>query len=534
MRNTNLYLRCGALFGVLASTATAYSAQKDRGGVVVGGKRYNVVYVMCDDLNDYEGVFGGHPQAKTPNIDRIAKSGVQFVNAYSNSPVSQPSRNSLFTGVHAVDSKDFGWTARCDQPVLKNNKTIMRMFRENGYTVYGTGKLLHNNEYSKEFDHYGLQSGIKWSITYGPFVAGVDANGEPTTTVHKDVPYPYNKIGAVDGSYGPMTSEQEWVYGWELGKLRYNSANDRDPLPDEMQAAWAVEQLQDMSKRQGDDPFFLGVGFCRPHTPLHVPAKYYDMFPIDELELANWLPNDEADTYFAKYREQLKKGFIYYEQLLKSYGGDRELAIKSFLQGYLACVTFADEQIGKVWDALQESPYKDNTIFVLTSDHGWQMGEKSYLFKESLWDESTHIPLLVCHPDAVDASQVEQAVSLVDIFPTLVDMCGLEGDNRLNADGAELSGHSMLPLLNGQEWRGPNGAVSIVGGVGTKSSIFEQHLSYRTKDWRYIRYRNGSEELYDHQKDPNEWTNIANDRAYKAIKKQLKEELCDVIGVQLR
>ena len=223
----------------------------------------NVVFIMCDDLNDYEGVFGGHKQAITPNMDKLAKSGVQFMNAQSNAPVCQPSRNSLFTGVYPHDSKDFGWTKRRKQPVLKNNKLLMELFQENGYFTLGSGKLLHSNE-KNIWDKWGMNE----KHNYGPTVL---VNGKPGA--HPDVPAPYNTIGAIDGSFGRLSRADSMVYGWTMKPYNYKTDDDRDLLQDELHAKWAVEQIAELEKQ--DKPFFLGVGFVRPHTPLHVPDKYF-------------------------------------------------------------------------------------------------------------------------------------------------------------------------------------------------------------------------------------------------------------------
>lgn len=217
--------------------------------------------------------------------------------------------------------------------------------------------------------------------------------------------------------------------------------------------------------------------------------------------------------------------------LLKSYEGDREKALKHFLQAYLACVAFVDEQVGKVVAAVENSPFKDNTFIIFTSDHGWQMGEKNFLFKNSPWEENARIPLIFKVPGVKEGVIVEQPVSLIDIFPTLIDLCELSGDHCINNQGGDLGGYSMKPLLqkNG-DWEGPNGALTLIGNNGYGNSPEEQTYSYRTKRYRYIRYGDGSRELYDHSNDPNEWTNIAGDRAHTELIKQLDDEMDELIA----
>ena len=490
----------------------------------------NVLFIICDDLNDYQGIFGGHPQAITPNIDRLAKSGVQFINAQSNVPVCSPSRNSLITGVYPHSSKDYGWTDLKKQPVLKNNKTIVRLFKENGYITLGTGKITHGN-IKEDWDQWGMSL----NHNYGPFYFdGKDKKALPT------VPSPYKEIGSMDGSYGRLSEagissgkkgEKGFVYGWDNKPMRYINDDDRDLMQDELHAKWAINKLNELEKKESEQPFFMGVGFVRPHTPLHAPDKYFDLFPIEDLQLNPWKENDKDDTYWDENFDRELKGKRYYRTLLASYDGDRELALKHFLQAYLACVTFVDEQVGKVIDALNDSKFKDNTIVVFTSDHGWQMGEKEYLFKNSGWEESARIPMIIKTPKTKAGLKIEQPVSLVDLYPTLMDLCNLKGDHKKNELAGDLGGFSLKPFLvnKKRKWKGPNGALTVVGNYGVKTPTEKQNFSYRTKDWRYIRYNNGAEELYNHKNDDYEWNNLADNKKYKRIKKRLIKEMNQII-----
>lgn len=491
----------------------------------------NVIFIICDDLNDYQGVFGGHPQAITPNIDKLAASGVQFVNAHSNVPVCSPSRNSLITGVYPHVSKDYGWTDLKKQPVLKNNKTIMRLFKENGYTTLGTGKITHGNV-RKDWDEWG----IPLKNNYGPFYFdGKDKKALPT------VPKPFSDIGQVDGSYGRLSDvgfssgdkgERGLVYGWDNQPMRYVSDADRDLTPDELHAKWAIEKIKQLENREEQKPFFMGVGFIRPHTPLHAPDKYFDMYPIDSLQLDTWKQNDEEDTFWDENFDENLKGKRHYRTLLASYKGDRELALKHFLQAYLACVTFVDEQVGKVVDAVNSSNFKDNTIIVFTSDYGWQMGEKEYLFKNSVWEETTRIPFIIKTPNTKKGTQIDHPVSLIDIFPTLTDLSNLSGDHKKNEMAGNIGGFSLKPFLenNPEKWQGPKGVLTVVGNYGIKVPIEKQNFYYRTKKWRYIRYSNSKEELYNHENDSYEINNLANDKNYEKIKNQLAKEMNDIIN----
>ncbi len=494
----------------------------------------NVVFIIVDDLNDYEGAFGGHPQVKTPNIDKLAKSGVVFTNAHSNCPVCAPSRNSLFTGVYPYESKDFGWTALKDQPVLRNNKTIMELFAENGYHVMGSGKLLHHHR--KDFWQ-------EWGVNinnYGPLAFnGIEPVGHPS------VPEPFRSIGPIDGSFAPLSdvpafpesiskgNKTGWLY--TRGKddfLEYTDEDHRDLMPDEMHAQWAARRIHEMDAENSGQPFFMGIGFVRPHTPLYAPKKYFDMFPIDEIELSEIKEGDSEDTHYKNIYPADIKGLRYYRTLKESYNGDAEEGLKHFLQAYLACIAFVDAQIGMVVDAVKNSKLAENTIIVLTADHGWQMGEKDYLFKNSPWEESTRIPMIIDAPGKKEGNRVKHPVSLIDLYPTLVELCNLTGDNRKNESGGKLGGFSMQCFLDNQQadkWKGPKGALTMIGNGLNSEDVLKQTYSYRTEEWRYILYLDGSEELYRNSVDPYEWENLADDEKYASKKQELKLEMMAII-----
>jgi arylsulfatase A-like enzyme len=493
----------------------------------------NVVFIIVDDLNDFQGYLGGHPQAKTPNLDQLAQSSIYFSQAHSNVPVCSPSRNSLFTGTYAYDSGDFGWTPHYEQPSLKHNKTLFELFRENGYQIIGSGKLLHKNV-AEYWDEWGVKLN-----NYGPFAF----NGDKLVG-HPSVPEPFQSIGPIDGSFASLADvpvfnnttdtkqKPGWVYGWGKKPMRYVNDEDRDLTADELHAQWAIEKLQRMAKSDLEKPFFMGLGFVRPHTPMYAPQKYFDMFPLDSIKLPALMENDKEDTYYKDLFPPEMKGLRYYRTLKESYGGDAELAIKHFLQAYLACVAFVDAQIGKVVKAIEKSPFHENTIIIVTSDHGWQMGEKEYLFKNSPWEESTHIPFIMRVPNGPKGVEVDHPVSLIDIYPTLQDLCNLQGDNRKNAQGTAIGGHSLAPFIKDQQyknWEGPDGALIMVGNSHNKDP-FKQTYSYRTRDWRYIRYYDGQEELYDHANDPYEWNNLAGKREYKETLKRLRKAVLEIVG----
>ncbi|MBK1875858.1 sulfatase [Pelagicoccus mobilis] len=506
-------------------------------------ERPNVVLIVCDDLNDYiTGIQDetGHPQSITPNMEKLGKSGVSFRRAYSNNPVCAPSRSSFLTGIYAHTSGNLFWSKWFENDVLKNSRTLMDHFKQNGYHVAGTGKLMHHGR-------PGEWSEFKHKADYGPSVF----DGEKRVA-HPSVPKPFGSIGAVDGSWGALEDipyandgnpKSGWIYGdWKNTKPFEPS---KDPTPDERNAAWAVEKIKHFSEQEDEKPFFLGVGFIRPHTPLHVAQKYFDMFPLDEIEMPLIKDGDAEDTHYRDLFDPGQKGLRYYRTLLESFDGDKELAIKTFTQAYLACVAAVDECIGQVVDAIDNSPLRDNTIIVVTSDHGWQMGQKDYIFKNSPWEESCRIPFVVRAPGVAKAGGVaEHPISLIDLYPTLVDLCGLPRDTRKNDKGAPLDGHSVRPFLENPKsttWEGPKGALSMIYvgdsrksySAKEKRQLKNQHWSYRTERWRYIRYNDGAEELYDHDSDPKEWSNLADSPEHRPIKRQLKKQMEEIIDSKM-
>jgi len=505
----------------------------------------NVLMIIIDDLNDYQGCFGGHPQATTPNIDRLANEGVRFVNAHTNIGLCNPSRNSLFTGVYPHQSRNFGLDKITTQKLFKNNKTIMERFSENGYYVMGSGKLLHSNQL-KLWDEWGVNIN-----NYGPFAYDGD-----NQVGHPSVPQPFRSIGDIDGSYAPMSDvpvfpENEvkgehpgWTYSGRDDKIfHYTDATNRDLLPDEMHAQWAAKRIKEMDSEGMDQPFFMGIGFVRPHTPLYAPKRFFDMFPIDDIQLPEIKNGDVDDTHYKdnypvertkddKWYTNTSKGQMYSKLLTESYGGDEEAGLKHFLQAYLACVAFADEQVGVILDALDKSSFNENTIVVLTSDHGWQMGQKQYLFKNSPWENSTRIPMIIKAPGAKEKSKVMQSVSLIDIYPTLEDLCSLEGDNRKNKNGFQKGGFSLSPLVDNpsQDWGGSEGALTAIATDVVNYELEAQTFSYRTEDFRYVIYPNGQEELYDLHEDPGEWKNVAEDINFHDNKERLNAAVMKLIS----
>jgi len=509
----------------------------------------NVLFIICDDLNDSVEGMGGHPQAKTPNIDRLIGSGTGFSNAHSNNPVCGPLRASLWSGLYPHTTGYYGHDQNVNQwrmnSTLRNCKTIFEHFSDNGYGVHATGKIFHNNQSTKELfvekdgkENFGVE------FNFGPFPWDGKLGGPKMVTKHSSIPKPFGKDGFE--TFAPLSDipsvdpdEAKGVPGYNgwvqfanrtAKPFKYNSPTDRDLMVDELSVEWASKVLKEDHKK----PFFLTLGFVRPHSPWIVPKKYFDMFPLDQIKLPPYLENDLDDcgNHIKECKAKEINTYTRFERLKVAYKGNA--GWKKWLQAYIACVAFVDDQIGKILNALEDSPYSDNTIVVLTSDHGFHMGEKDLLFKNTVWEESTRVPLVIRLPhNSTQKTICKHPVSLVDLYPTLIDLCNLPNHPNKEGNHYDLDGYSLRPFLeksSKKNWQGPPVAISCIqGGEITKprasGRIGEQHFSVRSEQWRYILYSNGEEELYDHNYDPHEWNNLASLEEYSNVKCNLKKEL---------
>ena len=521
----------------------------------------NILFIIVDDLNDYIGVLNGHKQAKTPNIDKLANEATNFKNAHANVPVCQPSRNSLFTGILPHRSKDFGWTPHFKQPHLKNKTTFIELLKQNNYETYGTGKILHANK-----RNYWSEWGIEEKYNYGPHASNISQDG---IDGHPLVPEPFKSVNIVDGSFSPLSNipyvldslgnrvEIGWRYN-KKEKFNYIDEIERDLMPDEMHAEWICNKLTELNKINNKNPFFMAVGFVKPHTPLYAPKKYFDMYPLENIILPEIKEDDIEDTHYTKNYPKSTMGLHYYEKLIESYRGNKGL--RQFLRAYLACISFVDDLVGKILNGLEKNNFSKNTIVILTSDHGWQMGQKNYLYKNSPWEESTKIPLIIKIPGSMP-SVVLEPVSLIDIFPTIIEMCNLKFETNKKANRRKvnsLDGNSLLELIkkpSSKRWAGSSGALTMLGvginkttaGIGVNknksapwhieieqqlddSLIKKQNYTLRNRDFRYILYKDGNEELYDHQIDTHEWNNLSENHDYRKIKKKMKRDLLKKIN----
>lgn len=432
----------------------------------------NVLFIAVDDLRDWVGHLGGHPNATTPHIDRLAKRGVSFTRAYCSAPLCNPSRISLLTGVAPSKSGVYGNGEKLRQK-LPDAVTLMQHFRASGYSVRGAGKIFHGTSaYDKDsWDFYFKSSGSK------------------KHRVKRDSSLP----------------KSAWV-PW--GAL----ACSDDEMLDGINAKWIITEL----KKPQEKPFFLAYGLTKPHLTWSVPQKYFDLHPLEGIKLPPTKKGDLDDlpAFGKKLAREVYDPSGERDFAVKPNGDHANVIVNNqwlkAVQAYLATISFADAQIGRVLDALDRSGHADNTIIVLWGDHGWHLGEKNHWRKHALWDVSTRTPLIFSAPQGVAKDKLcQRPVSLIDIYPTLIDLCELPKRRGLD-------GQSLKSLLENPErkWDRP---VVITYGLNNHA--------VQTERWRYIRYRDGGQELYDHERDPNEWTNLASIPKYSSVKTELANSL---------
>lgn len=444
---------------ILTSVAVAGNAQKP---VVTNVKKPNVLMICVDDLNDY--IHGmGHPDAKTPNLDRLIKRGVTFSNAQTQSPLCGPSRSALMTGLRPSTTGIYGLISDNDvknsNEATRNNIFLHQYFKNNGYYTMGAGKVFHNNIPDGLMDdQMPRDKGI-----IGPFP-----------------PQKMNYfLGRTDSDWGPYPEQDE-------------------EMPDYKVREWAVSKLD----KKYTKPFFLSVGFFRPHVPWHVPQKWYNLYDPEKLHIPPYLKTDFDDLPAMALKVE------------STFMPSTEWALannqwRKMLQGYLASISFADHQIGKVLDALDNSPYAKNTIIVLWSDHGFRMGEKNRFAKQCLWDRATKTPYMFAGPGIPQNVKIKAPVELFSLYPTLTDLCNLAPNKSIEAK-------SIYPLIKNPrlKWDFPTLTTWGRGNHGIRSG-----------NYHYIRYIDGSEEFYNLEKDPNEWYNKSTDPKYATIKLRLKKYL---------
>ena len=448
--------------------------------------RPNVLMIIADDLNDWIGCLQGHPDVKTPNIDRLARRGLLFTNAHCAAPVCNPSRIATFTGRRPSTSGAYGNDVVWHQ-VMPGITTIPSHFKANGYHVAGGGKVYHHppgfNRRSDWHEYFDQQFDSHYQTLW--------ASGGDTKKFAFPEGFPLNGLPAVKALARPPQNSNEFDWG------------PFDKSDDEMGDARMVQWAEKFLRNPPAQPFFFAAGIYRPHLPWYAPRKYFEMYPEDRVTPPPLKDDDLDDLPEGGRRMAADRA----EDLVmvKQAGQYRRI-----IQAYLANITFCDALVGRLLDALDASAAAKNTIVVLWSDNGFHFGEKNHLHKFTLWERSTRLPFILAVPGLTRTeSRTARPVGFVDLFPTLNELCGLPPVPGLD-------GQSLVPLLRDPQrtWEQP--ALTTHG---------QGNHALRNERWRYIRYADGGEELYDHDNDPNEWTNLAGRPEFAAVKAGLAKWL---------
>lgn len=444
-------------------------------------KQPNVIFFSVDDMCDWAGPLD-YKQVKTPNMDRLAKSGVTYTNAHAPGVYCAPSRTAIWTGLQATTTGCYGWEVyHYDHPELI---PLQMAFDQAGYATYGAGKLFHHGRGFvdlRAWDEY-------FSRSQEVRDSGWEMDGYLFTDVPLPDPYPYGPYYNQPGKKYKRPFHLEW------GPI----ANEKeDEMVDAMRTNWMV----DMINKKHDKPFFMALGMYSPHYPNYAPQKYFDLYDRDSIVLPPY-KEDDLDDLSPRIKKQYTNRAKQHKELQKLD------ALKDAMHGYLAAISFADAMLGRIMDAVEASPYKDNTIIVLWSDQGFHHGEKGHWGKHTLWQRTTQVPLIWSGPAVAKNKKIETTVNLIDMYPTLKELCNLPVDNNL--DGVSLAKSLKKP------------------SKAKERNVFIPHAdrgdyAVVNMNWRYIHYADGFEELYNLKEDPNEWNNLAGEEQYRSVIKDLQK-----------
>ncbi|MBL6765933.1 MAG: sulfatase [Verrucomicrobiae bacterium] len=431
-------------------------------GSAPGTAKPNVLFIAIDDLNDWVGCLGGHPQAKTPNIDKLARRGVNFTNAHCQAPICNPSRVSMLLGkLPSTTGHYFLAPLFRDVAVTRDAETLFQVFRRNGYRAETTGKIFHGPADAASFDHVERSGGFRRS----------------DKKLHYTLP----------GSH-PL---------WDWGQIDVPDEEQRDYHS----ADWAAKRIPALAKQK--DPFVLAVGFHLPHVPIYASKKWFDLHPVEGLVMPSALENDLDDVPEIAVDLSVNPTAPRHEWMVAN--GEDVVAVRS----YLASISFIDHLVGMILDSLEASGIADATVVVLFSDHGFHMGEKNKWAKRSLWGRTTRVPLIMAGPGVSKGVRSDAPVGLIDVFPSLTDLAGIP-----RKDG--LDGNSLVPLLKDAKTPWQHNAICTFG---------PGNHSIHSREYHYIRYLDGSEELYRLRDDPNEHHNLARSADAAAVIAKLRKSI---------
>jgi iduronate 2-sulfatase len=441
-------------------------------------EKKNVLFIIADDLNCYLGSYG-HQLAKTPNIDKLAEEGLLFENAYCNFPLCGPSRASMMTGLYP-DQNNVKGNAILIRDRVPDAVTMTQVFMKHGYAATRIGKIYHYNN-PGDIGTPGHDDPASWSHTINP--RGRDKDEE-------------DKIfSLVPGSFGATLS---WLAA---------DGTDEEQT-DGIAATEAIAQLE--KHAASGEPFFLGLGFYKPHTPFVAPKRYFKMYPRELISVP-----EVPEGYLESLPEPAQRILT----MRKSQIDLPDSLAVSAIQAYLATISFLDAQVGRVLDALEQNGLKENTIVVFTSDHGYHMGEHDHYQKRTLFEYSARIPLIISYPGQSKRGQrTGSLVEMIDFYPTLCELAGLEYPENI-------SGKSMVPVLNNPHKKIRKDAFT--------QTVFDGY-SVITDRYRYIRWGEGGEglvELYDIRNDPGEMINLAGREKYERVMKKMDKRLNERVKV---
>lgn len=443
-------------------------------------KQPNVLFLAVDDMNDWIGSLGATPRAITPNLDKLAARGVNFSNAHTPGVYCAPARAAIFSGQFASTTGCYRSTDYfTDHPEIEG---LPQSFSKAGYTTFGVGKLYHHMPGSidvRGWDDFHLRKPSQrqegWSL---------DNWTEETPFPDSFPASVFNKGKEIKGGlfleWAALPNEKE------------------EKMADTIRVNWAADQLG----KKHDKPFFLACGIYAPHFPNYCPQKYFDLYDRDQIELPPIKIDDLEDLPERMKRAKTARSKIHKELEAKG-------AVKDAIHGYLACMSYADAMMGRVLNALEKSPYADNTIVVLWSDHGYHHGEKYDWGKHTLWERTSNVPFIWAGPGVKKGAVTDVTASLIDMYPTFVEMCGLPKPHQ------KLEGTSLASTLEKPEIAKDRDVYLPYMTPGEYAII--------NKDWRYISYGDSGEELYDLKSDPNEWNNLAENPKYEDTKRLLRK-----------
>ncbi len=421
-------------------------------------EKMNVLFIAIDDLNDWISPLGGYNGIKTPNLERLAERGMTFTKAYCAAPACNPSRAALMTGIRPWNSGVY-LNPQPWRPAMPDAVLLPKHLSQHGYHSVGAGKIMHGSyDEPESWDDYLKKGG----------------DPKPSEKVLND---PHSRAGGI--IWGALDVEDDQMFDYKT-------------------ASYAIDYLEATHEK----PFFLACGIYRPHMPWQVPQKYYDMYPIEEIKTPYLPDGDLNDVPSAGLKMAKPQGD--HAKILETNNWDYAV------QGYLASITFADAQVGRVLDALEASEFNDNTVVVLWGDHGWHLGEKEHWRKFALWEEATRVPFFISVPGMTKpGSRCDATVDLMSVYPTLCELCDVPQPEKLD-------GKSIVSLLKdpNADWSQP--AITTHG---------RKNHAIRTDRYRYIQYANGDEELYDHNADPGEFNNLAREPSMKSTITELQKWL---------